>query len=181
MRARILAAGLASLLMATAAQSAIVVKTFDITASNFTYSFGDNSVAPVPSVHLNFTVNFDNTANIFGTVAGLTVNSFNLPYAINYAYNSSVDLLVIASDSYPSGCSNPASSFCGAIDGVSGATPNLFFFQQSTSTGGYYVAQTKALTVGNAVPEPASWAMLLIGFGGIGTALRTRQRRLAAA
>jgi hypothetical protein len=31
-------------------------------------------------------------------------------------------------------------------------------------------------TLNGAVPEPATWAMLLIGFGGIGTAVRARRR-----
>ncbi len=31
------------------------------------------------------------------------------------------------------------------------------------------------------VPEPASWAMLILGFGGIGAALRSRHRMVAAA
>ena len=31
-------------------------------------------------------------------------------------------------------------------------------------------------TVGSAVPEPATWAMMLIGFGGIGFSMRRRRR-----
>ncbi len=33
----------------------------------------------------------------------------------------------------------------------------------------------------NAVPEPSTWAMMLLGFGAIGAAMRRRQRELAAA
>jgi len=32
-----------------------------------------------------------------------------------------------------------------------------------------------------AVPEPATWARMLIGFGAVGTALRSRQRQTALA
>ena len=32
-----------------------------------------------------------------------------------------------------------------------------------------------------AVPEPAAWAMMLVGFGGLGAALRSRRRKFAAA
>jgi hypothetical protein len=32
----------------------------------------------------------------------------------------------------------------------------------------------------SAVPEPASWAMMLVGFGGLGVAMRTRRTRRAA-
>lgn len=35
-------------------------------------------------------------------------------------------------------------------------------------------------TVGDAVPEPAQWAMLVIGFGGVGTVLRRNRRQRAS-
>ena len=34
---------------------------------------------------------------------------------------------------------------------------------------------------GNALPEPAAWALMLVGFGGMGAALRQRRTRAAAA
>ena len=32
-----------------------------------------------------------------------------------------------------------------------------------------------------AVPEPATWAMMLVGFGGMGAAIRAKRRKLALA
>jgi hypothetical protein len=45
------------------------------------------------------------------------------------------------------------------------------------------VAATGVPTTGGGVPEPASWAMMLVGFGGLGAVLRAQRRRqgLAAA
>lgn len=39
---------------------------------------------------------------------------------------------------------------------------------------------TYVTTVTPGVPEPASWAMLLLGFGAIGAALRSRRKTVAA-
>jgi hypothetical protein len=38
-----------------------------------------------------------------------------------------------------------------------------------------------AVVASVAVPEPATWAMMLIGFGGLGAALRMNRRRAFAA
>ena len=41
-------------------------------------------------------------------------------------------------------------------------------------------AHTGALTFSNAVPEPSTWAMLMVGFGGLGFAAFRRGRRVRA-
>jgi hypothetical protein len=69
-----------------------------------------------------------------------------------------------------------------------GATPQNYGFNLwpragSTVTGNSQItdfAPNNALLGANgilpAVPEPASWALMLLGFGGIGLAMRSRQR-----
>ena len=51
------------------------------------------------------------------------------------------------------------------------STPGLFRF--STQGGGNLVTFSATTT---AVPEPATWALMLLGFGGIGMAMRRRRR-----
>ena len=46
----------------------------------------------------------------------------------------------------------------------------------STSTGTFGGVVTAA-----PVPEPATWAMMLVGFGGLGVAMRSRRRASATA
>jgi hypothetical protein len=51
---------------------------------------------------------------------------------------------------------------------------------------GYFVMDNASLTVGDAlvipnpVPEPAAWALMILGFGGAGAALRGQRRRVVA-
>ena len=54
------------------------------------------------------------------------------------------------------------------------ATPGVFTF----STQGGNVTTFSATTT--AVPEPATWALMLLGFGGIGMAMRRRRQPVLA-
>jgi len=44
---------------------------------------------------------------------------------------------------------------------------------QSSLGGGFFYTP-----VTGAVPEPATWAMMLLGFGGIGAAMRRRRKEI---
>jgi hypothetical protein len=57
-------------------------------------------------------------------------------------------------------------------------TPDFKIDWLGTKTGGYSLV-SQPIPV-NAVPEPATWAMMLLGFSGIGMALRRSRRRSGA-
>jgi hypothetical protein len=59
-------------------------------------------------------------------------------------------------------------------------TETLNFLSIGTPTGLPPMALLDGVSV-TAVPEPAAWAMMLLGFGGIGAAVRYRRRPLIAA
>ena len=107
----------------------------------------------------------------------------------NYRYDSIAPLL-LGAGSYVIGGEFFGGNFPTNLTGVNNASTYGwtqdryagvgFTFPTSTSSGGYgqqgiamvnfSVLQTAA------VPEPATWAMMLIGFGGIGVSLRRRKR-----
>ena len=161
-------AACSALTLTVPAHAAIVTKTLAFTGSNFTLLFGDNSVAPIDPATILSTVTLDTALDYTATTAGFTFSS-NLPYSAQFAYSSSLDLLTIATFPFPGGCSNNTSSFCSFVVNFSGiALPT--YLQQTTSTRGFYTADIVAR-----VPEPASWALLILGIGGVGAALRRRQ------
>jgi hypothetical protein len=51
----------------------------------------------------------------------------------------------------------------------------LVFLAQGTPAGGPPVALLDGVTL-NAVPEPSTWAMVLVGIGGLGLAARSRRK-----
>lgn len=181
--------GLAAAGLAASAHAAIIDRTFDITASNFVQTFGFDPTPPTDPVHLNFTLNFDNSADINTTTTGLTVNSFNLPYAAEWQYAAGVDDLALATN-LPAWatCSSAPGTFCIFMHDVSSAAPSVVFFQNSLPTAPEYnVWRANNLTmtftdatVGGGVPEPATWALMLLGFGGAGAAMRAARRRRPA-
>lgn len=71
-----------------------------------------------------------------------------------------------------------ASLICG---GYSGATNLLVGSDYSTVSTTAYQGTVQIGSVNGAVPEPATWAMMLLGFGGIGLAVRRRNPVLARA
>ncbi len=111
------------------------------------------------------------------------------PLVANYRYDS-VAPLSLAAGSYVIGGEffngnfpvsltglNNAASYGWTEDRYAGAG---FTMPTSTSAGGYGqqgIAMVNfSIAQDAAVPEPATWAMMLIGFGGIGAAMRRRKR-----
>lgn len=54
-----------------------------------------------------------------------------------------------------------------------------FSFRPSTNTGGFLQFDDITVSAVAAVPEASTWAMMLVGFGGIGAALRRRRSKVA--
>jgi len=84
---------------------------------------------------------------------------------------------------------SPSCTFC-IVDGTGGnkfivtagaGVPGITTLEYHFDPAIQQAKQFRVLGVGPALPEPASWAMMIMGFGGIGAILRRRQRTLALA
>ena len=83
----------------------------------------------------------------------------------NFAANSCPDVT----------CSQSASANSGLID-VSGGLYSVTHAYQVSSNSQLGRGEIDALTSALAVPEPGTWALMIMGFGGAGAMLRSRRR-----
>ena len=179
--------GVAAWGLSVAAQAAVINRTFDLEVSRFEQVFGSDPTLPPDPVSLNFTLMFDNSADVGTTATGLTVNAFTLPYAAQFQYATATDALAVATDlTAPATCSSSPGKFCAFIHNATSAAPTLIFFQNSLPTNNVWRANSLLLTYSDArggpgVPEPAVWAMMLIGFGALGARLRQSRARMSLA
>lgn len=63
-----------------------------------------------------------------------------------------------------------------SVGNGSGSTASFVGYADNVSASGSFGARSFNFAAAAAVPEPGTWAMMLVGFGGIGAAMR-RQRR----
>lgn len=154
------------------AHASTVTRTFDITASEFYLIFGSGSPAPIDPVYFDFTVSLDPTDVIGPTTTGLTVNYFNLPDAVEFTYAPGDDLTLVAYAGFDT-CGVNANSFCLFIGNPFSASPT-YIFDQGTSSGDVWDPQNITATV-SAIPETATWTLMLIGFSGLGAASRSHR------
>lgn len=175
MKSNILLAGavaLACLVGGTPANAAVVTVDGSFLATGWQVYFGSPS-APIDPLYLDYSATFDDSLVYNADTSVLTINSTNIPYPLTFSYDSGT--IILATDGYYYGCTHDDSSFCAFIQSSTGTTT---FVEQSPASGGGWYAST--ITAG-AVPEPATWAMMMLGFGMLGFAMRARREGIAAA
>jgi hypothetical protein len=76
---------------------------------------------------------------------------------------------------------NLANAVCAGLPmGVPCSQYNVGLHEGATFSGNTRITATFDTATLDAVPEPATWAMMLMGFGGLGAVLRSRRRVVAA-
>lgn len=184
MKQRLLtAAALMMLAVPTSANAAEIFRSITLVGTNFE-PFRNAAPAEIfDPLTISFSVRFDNSLDISNSTEGLTVFANTAGGPLQYAYNPITDLFAIGTD--PStrnernpgriGCSLPSGSTCAFIGNFS-TTPEALRMIQSPESVGSYFTEDIQLTVGGAVPEPATWAFMILGFGLIGASMRKSRR-----
>lgn len=115
-----------------------------------------------------------------GPAGGPTAFDILFPFASSYAYNPAdgnlvVDIIINSPTGIPVD-----------IDAVASPTIQSEYFGGASSTAGLgnsnvdIVEFTTASSIVSGVPEPATWALMLLGVGAIGAAMRRRSATITA-
>jgi len=197
----------AALVAMAPAQAATVTETYDFTLGNFVDPFA-GATAPVSTVTASFTLTFDPTVSYSNETSGITVNALNLtldsavgfstypgatptdPYFISIGgiengagdvFGGTNDFVLQLEFANEASLGSPTLPLCSDPGYFCGPAPADSYASGYTSSGypNSFFAATSASVA--AVPEPATWAMMLVGFGGLGAAMRSRRKQSAAA
>lgn len=129
----------------------------------------------------DFTANDSGTFSLSWFDAGRPRDTWdgNQTYDVVLSSNlGSVNLGSFATTSFQPFTARSIASF-----GLTSGTAYTLTFQGTTSTGDHtaFIDAVALSSVGAAVPEPTSWALMILGFGGVGATLRSNRRRTAVA
>jgi hypothetical protein len=140
----------------------------------------DTPYAPVVG---SLSVTFDNEVTVADETSGITLHAINLPMGspLAFTYDAQFHYILIGGSEYGvNGMGLGADDFYLALSGLSGTDPigEYFLFVPWTDTDHFPLyTQDQDLDVTiteTAVPEPASWAMMIGGFSLLGGAMRRR-------
>jgi hypothetical protein len=129
----------------------------------------NNSGQTVNSLHLS-------ANNIIFWFEGDGINAYGAPgNAIDHSgYGGPQAYFTNISSDYHTGDVN-------FIGGIADGGSAYFSLEEALDAASFSSANGGGISVGGGVPEPAGWAMMMVGIGSIGMALRTRARKIRAA
>ncbi len=74
---------------------------------------------------------------------------------------------------------NNSAIFIGVQNTIANITSIRFHEQAGGGNNDFAIGNLSLLTGGIGVPEPSSWALMIVGFGAVGGAMRTRRSKLS--
>jgi hypothetical protein len=176
------------LLYAVAGAAALTTASLANAAITIGNTSGGNIVVGTPdNVTIPNKVNFDTTTNVAGSTSPWFEFSNNQTGSYIFDLTSSTSGATITLEQLLAG---GGSSIIQTVTGtgrfleldtstLAADTTYRFMYTFNTPEGGGTVSGNSSFYVAG-VPEPATWAMMLLGFGGIGFAMRRRRRPVLA-
>ena len=146
-----------------------------ITISGASGIFGNDSVGAAGSATANFTNTFTFAAPVGFNLANATLSTTSSPLGTNNIDFTSALLNGVAFTLSPTGTFEFGSAGPVALL----ASNTITVMGRNTGDGAFSGTLTFAAT--SAVPEPATWGMMLLGFGAVGFSLRRKRVTLAQA
>jgi hypothetical protein len=166
----IVAAGLAAALFGVASAASAAVRPVTFTApgadGSFSGTFGDTGIT-----NPTFTDTFT-----FTLPTGLASSTVSSTFQ---GATTDVNFTSVTLDGHTFTVGDNGKNEFRFIDNLPVTSGTQTLIVSGTSAGNGSFAGTIAFAPNRAVPEPASWALMILGFGGIGATLRRRQARLA--
>jgi len=194
---KLISAAAAALALAVSAPAAAAT-TISFQASGFS---GSGGTAPTSAVSGSFSYDYDVATSLFTLTAfNLTIgpNAYTLASDVRGVYIDSYGLIIGGRWSQNgSAVEGNTNDFAISIDGfnpmtgtnsygignVSTANGFTLYYSVANNSGTFSSTTDGVTRVQNlpaalpaAVPEPATWAMMLLGFGGIGFAMRKQRK-----
>ncbi|WP_294195782.1 PEPxxWA-CTERM sorting domain-containing protein [uncultured Sphingomonas sp.] len=146
--------------------------------AGFTLSYVSGSIYtaknfgnPTPDLYFSNSAAFDITGGVFtlGSFDGAVASGFgDVSYAITGFLNGQ--------NVFSRTVSTTRDSFTTLSPGAGNQSFDRVRFSMSTTSSSANIDNINVTAVRGAVPEPATWAMMIAGFGAIGFAMRRRQR-----
>ena len=179
-------AGTALALGSTAANATITLGAMGSSCTGAGCAAGTTTATIVNNATIPNTMTFD-TTNVSGTS-----NTGYFDFMESYA---SVGIFTVGAATIPNSTVSLVELLTGSplvLVGSAGPSPNTLTWTSGNLTAGATYRFRYTVNMGSpgnisgnaafyAVPEPATWALMLLGFGGIGLAMRRRRRSGALA
>lgn len=142
-------------------------------------------VISAPSTQFYFDYTLDPTPSLFKTGSSFDISTDVCDYNTATGFECSKDTLTFYSDAAGGGFSRLHGYLATETDAGRYLGSQMYGGAEDAPRfipGGYVVSTNAGegfFTVGSAVPETKTWAMLLLGFGVVGTSLRRRRQRIS--
>ena len=176
------AAFMEPLFIASSASAAVIIRTYNFTATGFNKAVESGDAIPQSVVTGSITVSFDDAVTALNQIG--TLNSLSIPFSGNvlFSYYAIDGSLSIGGNDLNSSVAN-TNDFALSIRDANTSTPVANAFNYSL-VGFNNVASTRTVTLSSitspvlgAVPEPSAWALMLLGFGAVGFAMRRKDKQ----